>query len=662
MAGLKNEANDIGLEIAEKCAGLCKFVGMTILGTEGYYRNLSTPKVMLGYNSLFDELANKNDIVKLGIPFDSRLTTILCATSKFDQNGYEDGGMINIKYVNECLNVLLNSIPKDIYTKMYSLFITINQVLVAHTDNKTYAALNRHKMTMSKWMQAKDIFAKKSFEIYYPNEGRTYACICLNYYGFKIPIISIPINKNYFYTIDGGYFHLGYLTCPHPSWYISKILNGRESPDDANLRSQIITDDLPTWQNEPYYLVFGRNSSNQLNNDPAILQFYLDNSNCSPAEGNCITCYTDEGYIDVNNYLLMKYVFQQTVNITINSHNLSVEHITNTISKRMAFNDFRPPDNKQYNYAFSTIRSTNPSSYGQIAIEAYDVGKILKFSTFVSTSYNPKNENFTTPFSPLVIFRFYMSLESQKNFLFIENYSQYPEEYEILIKNDTSFRIVNKMYKTISNDEWIAQKLIIELVALGDLSAMEYYNSINQGPAQPAQPAMGGGLEQLTVLYDIGKYDTETYRVNPDGTKKIPGFAELLPYYLTNSDGENSIKMEKNINGFDYLDNSIFYMIPPEIVDLLMAQHTYNTTACQTKSLVGMNEHYAAVPLVAMAASGGYESSDFIYMIVIFCIVLVILLLYYSMKYPADDLKFEYNNIYNCDVEAGVGPVFYDEL
>ena len=128
---------------------------------------------------------------------------------------------------------------------------------------------------------------------------------------------------------------------------------------------------------------------------------------------------------------------------------------------------------------FHTIRFTNQSVINRRVIEQYRIGEILNVPTYLSTSHTmPLNaDQYTSMNSPSVIFRFFISRMSKGKFMFMQQFAALPQQYEVLLRRDNVYQIIDKYYITVEFNGVYIQKLTFDLIIYGDREALQYYNT-----------------------------------------------------------------------------------------------------------------------------------------------------------------------------------------
>jgi hypothetical protein len=178
--------------------------------------------------------------------------------------------------------------------------------------------------------------------------------------------------------------------------------------------------------------------------------------------------YSCEGYKPINSYLLgnVKSESEQIPNI--------INHIVENIQNR----EVTLTDS-----SFIVWRYTFPSLYGNLLLTDYNEYDIIKFSSFVSTTYQNPNDHmmktFSSYFTPMAIFKIIVTPtpSNYKKFIFIESISKYPYEREVLFIPNTMFRIINKRYFTfhIKNNKYV-QKIVFTLEIVNENNSSSFYS------------------------------------------------------------------------------------------------------------------------------------------------------------------------------------------
>lgn len=176
--------------------------------------------------------------------------------------------------------------------------------------------------------------------------------------------------------------------------------------------------------------------------------------------------YSDEGYKDINSYLLGKLPLVSDLIPKI--IDCMIDHI-----QSREINALDSP--------FIVWKYMYPSLYGQLILDEYNNYDLIQFSSFVSTTYQPPDDylinTFSSYFTPMVIFKIIVSptISNYKKFIFMESVSMYPYEKEVLFIPDTIFRVVNKKFFTfhIRNNKYV-QKIVYTLEIVNDNSSSSF--------------------------------------------------------------------------------------------------------------------------------------------------------------------------------------------
>jgi hypothetical protein len=216
-----------------------------------------------------------------------------------------------------------------------------------------------------------------------------------------------------------------------------------------------------------------------------------------------LTLYSSGAYRYINAFLLQNELLGVTRDKAIyygdvNGNQITISQVINHLDT--VFNALQ-----QDNYdgpPFHVVRVTNPALFEDKLIERYTVNDTIKFATYVSTGHRVFDtlSGFTKQFSPLVIFRFFLSKQSNGQFVFMQTRSQYNNENEVLLNKGLTFKILNKYYVNIetyktdamgNQTQFYIQKLLFDLVIEGDDEAEEYYDREHNVQFLPAHMQPG---------------------------------------------------------------------------------------------------------------------------------------------------------------------------
>lgn len=268
-----------------------------------------------------------------------------------------------------------------------------------------------------------------------------------------------------------------------------------------------------------------------------------------------IKYYSGSGYSNINEYLLLKHLFDDSLD---ESKYENIKTHIDSISKMIKI-----PKTEQTEDLI-LYRFTRPSIYDKKVINNYMIGDIIRFPTFTSTTYDPiegvikHSDIFTDKFSPMVIFKIIVKPSNYSNLLFIESYGV-KDQHEVLILYNTLFKLIDKKFVLVDFNGIKVQKLLITLELSKDLNKeYEYTQLVNNEILKPI-PNISQYIslpEPQNTFYDINlKYIYDKFSNEDDKNYKSDKtivlknkVISLLSDAISNADKEKKDDIQKITN------------------------------------------------------------------------------------------------------------------
>ena len=487
----------LGNKISQNTVCIVNFIAKYII------RNLNDNTIFLEGGAGLEEVIDKNYYLKNNLSFttdaDIKITEVYNSANPSHERVH--GPTVHTKLLN-----LHSMIPDDIWKRMFPFFTTIVEVVTSYEtlyrQNLTYL-----KPTLADWNNAKTIFDKNKFKLTQRVAMNGITVVHFIYYEYKGLTIPIVEASDIISELKSEYRIDAPIRLLNPKYFKQK-LEILIKPDStypkkiqATARLQALTENLtdvsnalgalpdsllkePLFKHVKPFINFPLNQS--LIKD-SILQQYLNSHrliiSANKLYKESLNCYSFKGDGPVNSCLLEKEMFgieSKNMDLVLNaSGNADCDGKSprNLITN---INNAMNACNMSKHGIIDLIRCTYPSVYSKQVIEKYNIRDTFTIPNLVSTSYKATlgNSAFTTIDSSMVIFQFIISDNSAGNFIFMESASIFPNEYEVLLKNNLTYKILSKEYKLINfGNNILIQKLVLILIINGDDTAETHFNN-----------------------------------------------------------------------------------------------------------------------------------------------------------------------------------------
>jgi hypothetical protein len=576
FADKKSLFEHISKQISINATSVMQFISKSLIA---YYQ--SNNRIYLTGNCAMDEIMDKNYYIAYNMPFSNCVDVIISGND--EQND---------QIVLDSLNELIENIHEGYAVKMISILNALTVVLNA-AEIKHNADINYLKPTINDYYESSELFHRNKFKIgqkISSQNGSKIYFIYLDYKGLSIPVLETTgytrnirsfemLENNSLPLLNVDYVHDLF---KHSAGQRLNILekNIKRETERGNYNS-----DTVLFKKNRIFLNLAYDGSNTTVNDENVINdcisFYDRIIKTDEKWVDAVKCYSKNGDRVINGCLLQQMMFNESdLGKKINVGNDHCNNYTpNEILTQLKLCANKAlNDHSKNSFICNVVRFTNPTIYGNLFIEHYNEGDLLTIPTLVSTSHfpDPNLLNFTSLFSPMVIFYIRFSNLSMDKLLFMESNSMFPHEKEVLFMNGIKFKIVRKRFRSIkfSGLSMPIQKLVIEMVIDGDNAAeqslMDDYNhNWEEGDADSYEnlndeEKNGGGLKDIQSVNILNRSTNNDYFVFLDEIKTLPSdkkmpFDVLFPYYLRNDKG---IPIQCDFFGCKYLDNSILNIFP----------------------------------------------------------------------------------------------------
>ena len=557
----KNTLRGLGNYISAQCISTIRPTAITLLKSQSidakYY-------AFMAGGLAFEEIIDKNKMLDV-LPFSNDVDLIISGSTN-DTIGYDDkqDDIVYSVLENFIANATKNS--RALLVNGFAMLCSINKLLI-ESEHKFNVNLDYYKPKLNEWSSVVDLFSEDKFTIHdrssITSPGVRVYSLILDYKGISIQIMEV---SNKIVNVPSEYTSNSYMKLLNYKWVYYLIHGLITKPDyikkdKAKARFEVLIDNKP-WANkrveafhpdngkgvhfdftDPTKTVMCRNEESMIN-EYAEDQASVIKHKKETVES--LRCYMGSQYIDINSYLLQKNIFDNMYDreITYN-HNGESHKISDVVKYMLDAYSAVDSINNNKSMAFCTIRFTNPIMIGDRLVEKYRKNDIISFTSFISTAHTffKGQSQFTSINSPLVVFRFFMSNESKGKFIFLKNvYPSDDKDYEVLIRCDTPFLILNKSYVTIKLDDVYTQKLLIDLVIVGDRAGHALYDT-KYAP------------EVLPVEYR----PSPPTKISFDAFNKKP----RVPIVSSNTISEQNIDTSSYIEDTPYVPFNVDYNNPP---------------------------------------------------------------------------------------------------
>ncbi len=494
---------EIANKIAIESSGMFKNIANLMLSQQEINR---TPLFALFKSSGFEQIVDKNDMLQKDMKFSNTTDALIVKNDNIIPSAQQ---ILNGVYE------LLNKIPRDICYRMYVVLTNITQVLIK-VENEYKINLSKYKPTVNDWHKIPQLFHVNNFKISKRKSGNIFLyTIYLDYKGLRFKILSIyeTYQDRRKIFIDSVIPVINY-KCQLE--YIMLLLRDNtlslEMKQNIEKAAEILN--MPKYANldnpvfilqnhfdidyQDRYLIFNNLGNNDQRVMTSIVNHYehsiarsRSGTNLPTPKEDAVICYTHQGDRYINSYLLYNLLF----NVQLQNNNDFRNSITdeckrfnnssqfaNNLRSAMTGHNYGYLAGLRDDYVIRLYRFTRPSAYGHKSIESFNKNDDIVIPTFVSTSRSITNgiTKFTDIYDPLVIFTFYISASYMKqdgNLVFVEKYSYWTHEHEVILCNNKTYKIIDKKYITIKIGDCVVQKLLYVLTFKEDITAEMHYNT-----------------------------------------------------------------------------------------------------------------------------------------------------------------------------------------
>jgi hypothetical protein len=507
-------------------APLMLFLAKELLKKQNVALAPGSDMLMLSGGGGFEEIVDKNVYLQNNIPYTSDADLLL--------GHIVNGGTGNIirssVRVAACMRNMYNNIDDNIICKLYGILHVYQRIIAEQRTNQQNIGNNLDLNPQIYMKNILDIFRQSFFigQRMSAMSGIIVYYIAINFNG--VPITLVESSEKVKELTIGMDVLQSYISLLSPHYYLKELTSLETDPTYTKkaknqqrkdiLIAQGQLDNANTVLFKKYRLCIDFDlQSTPITATPVSDYFIkkhaeiiLSNTSPSPIQTAQHTVQYENKYYAPNKFTKSLTGYSCGGNWIVNNMLIAHDIITNNngqaLNKNFAdiyypgympvpymcdtpYNDYvsltnlfaalanAGADNKKY--IFNTVRLANPCAYHTHFIDHYKSGDTLRVPAFLSTTHKITigMQMFLKESSPLVIFVFRFSDMSTGKFVFMEKFSFYPNQYEVILKDGIEFKIIHKAYKNIRTNNNIVQKLFFFLAPKDDTDAI---NSLINDP------------------------------------------------------------------------------------------------------------------------------------------------------------------------------------